>query len=183
MKVLLPLLASLLAFGCASAPPDTSSTTKEEPVVEAPPTVTKSEIFDQLHSGLFQADAAVKKIGDALDIARDVQSKVTPDLVDALKDMVATLDDAGAGLADATGGDAPTEAEVKADEGTYKSMRDRLVVLIDDTLKNIREQVGVAADLAENGPEITKKSCAKIDLLLNQVIDDLVGALEGLGAD
>jgi hypothetical protein len=182
MKVLLLLLASLILVGCEGAPPSAAPTIDSERTREEPEVQTTGVLYEQLHSGLFQADAAVRKIGDALDIAREIQAKVPPDLAEAMRDMVATLDDAGALLSDATGGDPPTEAQVKADETAFISKRSRLIVLVGNTLKQMREQMGVAADLADSGPASIQKSCAKVDALLNQVIDDLLGSLEALGA-
>jgi hypothetical protein len=176
----LALLLGLVVFGCSSTPPASTGSQKEEAAVQEAP-VTKVMLYEQLHSGMFQTDAAVKKVIDALDLARAIQAKATPDLAEAIKDMIDALDAAGAALADASGGEPPTQEQVDADEALYRSKRDRLVTVIDGTLKDIREQMGVAADLAENGPDAMKNGCAKVDILLNQVIDDLVGALDGLG--
>lgn len=175
----IPILAMILVAGCSSdspAPPppgkpDTPQTAQEPPKQEDP-------LYAQIHSGLFQADSAVKKISDALDLARAVQGKVTGDMVGPMKDMVQALDKDGSSLQDSVGSEPPTEDQVKQAPAKYQAQRDLLIEEINNVLKSIREQAGVADNLAD--PAV-KKDAAQLGDLFNRIIDDLVGARAALG--
>ncbi|HVT13260.1 MAG TPA: hypothetical protein VHE55_13425 [Fimbriimonadaceae bacterium] len=179
MRTFWILVAVALLAGCSSnqpapAPPtepDTHQTSQEPPKTEDP-------LYTQIHSGLFQADAAVKKISDALDLAREIQGKVTGDMAQPMKDMVQELDKDGSSLQDSVGGEPPTEEQVKQSPAKYQGQRDLLVDEINKVLKSIREQAGVADNLDQ--PAV-KTSAAKLGSLFDEIIDDLVGARTALG--
>lgn len=160
------------------APPATS-VQSEEPAKDPAPVT--SAVYDQLHAALFQADAAVEKIRKALDAAHEVEPKLPPDVAADVQDMIATLDDDGATLADRVGEDLPPVEEVAKDEAKYKGRVVELLSTIEDILKDVREQEGVAASLAEMGPPATVKDFEAIDELLCQAIDDLIEAKKTLG--
>lgn len=142
----------------------------------------RDALFEQLHAGLFAADPAVKKIGDAVDIARELEAKVTPDLVAGTKAMAEVLDHSGAALAEKTGEDPPSEDAVKKDPAKYKQKRDQLIATLKVVLHDIRDQEGIAAAFALNAAPDIKKLGASLDEALTGVIDDLEGALASLGA-
>lgn len=178
MRALWILVLAVMLAGCSndapappSGKPDAPPTTQEPPKQEDP-------LYAQLHSGLFQADAAVKKISDALDLARAIQGKVTGEMVGPMKDMVQALDKDGSSLQDSVGNEPPTEDQVKQTPAKYQAQRDLLVDEINNVLKSIREQAGVADNL---GDAAVKKDAAKLGDLFNRIIDDLVGARTALG--
>jgi len=175
-------LALVVACGCSS---NTSTTPSDNtPPVDTPtatPPAKPDPLYDQLHSGLFQADAAVKKLGDALDLAHDMQKKATGPFVEAMKDVVATIDDSGSSLAALTGGEPPTADQVAQNKAKYETQRSDLVNKIGDLLKDMREQEDAAADMVDNGNPEIQKLAKRLDDLLLQIIDDLKGALTALG--
>lgn len=189
MKPLLPLLCFplLLAAGCNTAPPPPPEKPQapvtddgKPPVVQENPVEKKDELYEQLHGGMFAVGTAVDKIAKASEMAKDMQATATPEDKEAVADLVATLDDTGATLAD-YGADGPTEDEVKSDRTKYSAKRSNMVDAITDSLKDLREQEGVMASMEEMASGKTKETAAKLDKLLNACIDDLMGALEELG--
>lgn len=177
MKLLVALIFAVTLVGCSNPPTD------PEPLAQTPPAKSEapaevdppmSPIYDQLHSAMFQADAAVGKLRQALDIAHQVETKLPPDIAEDIRDMIATLDDAGASLADRVGEELPKPEEVAKSEGKFKGKMTDLKILVDDILVDLREQEGVAASLVEMGPADTSKDFGKIDELLNQAIEDLL---------
>lgn len=183
MRWLFGIVLAAAIAGCSNSPPPAAEPKEAKQDFPAPEATIeqKDPLYEQLHAGMFQADSVVKKLGDALDIAKALQAKAKGDLVAPMKDMVAVLDDAGSSLAELSGGDPPTEEQVKKAPGTYQGKRDLLVKAVNDALHDLREQEGVAASLAEEGPPDGVKQFAELDKLLNACIDDLLGTLSALG--
>src|ERR1044072_2114036 len=152
MKLLVAGLLAIALVGCSPEVPPAEpepQPTVDKPVEPEPP---KSAVYDQLHSALFQADAALSKVREALDALQQVHSKNPPEIAEDLKDMAATLDDTGATLADRVGEELPPIEEVAKDEPKFKGKVTELRGMIDDVLVDLREQEGVAASLVEMGP-------------------------------
>lgn len=181
----LVLLLQLLALvGCSSDAPKSPNEPppKHEETVEPPKVEPKDPLFDQLHSGLFQADPAVKKLAEAVSLVKDIESKSTGNLQGYLKEtMIPTLDDAGATLADMTGEDPPTMEQIKADHPKYAAKRDTMINQISDLLRDVREEADAADDMATTAPPETLKESKRLNQLLSEIIDDLSGALSALG--
>ncbi|MFI5386398.1 MAG: hypothetical protein ACHQ50_09790, partial [Fimbriimonadales bacterium] len=185
MKGLWMLLVSGALLGCSSeapAPATKGSTPAQETPAPEATVEVKDPLYEQLHSGLYQADAAVRKIADALEVARGMQDKATDAYAEAMKNVVATIDDAGASLAALTGGDPPTLEQVKADHAKFVARRASLINQMSDILRDMREQQDAAGDMADNGPTEIRARAKKLDGLLTEIIDDLSGALTALGA-
>jgi hypothetical protein len=183
MKAVLALAAALLLIGCGaqSATPPAEDPQPQPEAVTPPPAPAKSAVYDQLHAAFFQADASIEKIRKALDIAQSTLDKLPEDVAPDVKDMIATLDDDGAVLADRTSEELPPIEEVAKDEDKYKGKVTEFLSVIEDVLQDIREQEGVAASLAEMGPPETVKSFEQIDEFLNQALDDLLECKKTLG--
>jgi|GEM_PF-2950672 len=182
MRLVCVLCTALLLVGCSNNAPAPQDTQPAEETPPAQTTPAKADpLFEQLHSGLFQADAAVKKLGDALDVAQDMQKKATGAFTEAMKDVVATIDDSGHSLAALTGGEPPTAEDVASNRSKYEAQRADLINQIGDILKDMREQEDAAADMTDNGNPEIQKPAKHLDELLTQIIDDLNGALSALG--
>ncbi|HWA83444.1 MAG TPA: hypothetical protein VG820_08435, partial [Fimbriimonadaceae bacterium] len=180
MRTIWILVAAILLAGCSNdnQPAPAPPTKPDSPQTSQEPSKPEDPLYTQIHSGLFQADAAVKKIADALDLSRDIQGKVSGDMVQPMKDMVKELDKDGSSLQDSVGTEPPTEDQVKQSPAKYQGQRDLLVDEINKVLKSIREQAGVADNLDQ--PAV-KASAAKLGSLFDEIIDDLVGARTALG--
>lgn len=183
MRVVWILCLALFIAGCsnnAPAPKDSTPVEETPPAQSAP--AKADPLYEQLHSGLFQADAAVKKLADALDIAQDMQKKATGSFAEAMKDVVATIDDSGHSLAALTGGEPPTAEDVANNRSKYQAQRADLINQISDILKDMRDQDDAADSMADIGNPEIQKPARHLDELLLQIIDDLKGALAALGA-
>lgn len=182
MKMWHLAIAAALACGCASAP---SVSPQPQPAPEV--TVEQKDPFDgQMSEGIKDSLAATRKLTTALKLARGLAGKAIPDLDEAMKDMVATLDDdralLGSLVADnLVGGEIPTPEAVGKRRSEFKSRRSPLLDAVSDTLVDLREQEGIAASLAVDGPDATKSGFGKLDDILNAAIDHLIVAKKALG--
>ncbi len=184
MRWALPLLA-IVAMGCHSALPDSPADPPAKAASTEPqqtlPVEKKDELYEQLHGGLFAVGAAVEKLGKASDLLHSLAKSAASEDRETIADMTGSVDDIGATLAD-FGEEGPSEEEVKADRKKFAAKRANMVDAIHDALQDLREQEGIAASMEEMGPAAIKKDAAALDKLLSGAIDDLVGALEELGA-
>ena len=186
MRIAWLLCFVALLAGCSSnptPPPQTQSGSGQnaDTTAEIPPTAP-DPLYEQIHSGLFQADAAVKKLGDALDLAKEMQKNAKGALAQAMPDIVNTIDDSGQALASLTGAEAPKPEDVAANKAKFETKRADLINQIGDILHDIRDQEDAAADQADNGDSDIRPIAKKLDELLLQIMDDLKGALTALGA-
>lgn len=174
-------------MGCSSegpklpVEPETKPVANGDGIVPENPVEKKDELYEQLHGGMFAIGAAVEKVGNALDLAKRMEGKAAAEDKEALKDLIAVLDDTGASLAD-YGGEGPTEDEVKGDRKKYTAKRLNLIELLNETLRDLREQEGVAAGMEQMTAEPLKSQAGKLNKLMGEIVDDLVGALEEMGA-
>ena len=180
MRVALALLVVTAVIACGKTSPQVSAS--NAPPAVSPKSEGQSTLYDQLHSGLFQADAAVKKLADAVDLAGEIEGKSKGDLAASIKnEMIPTLDDAGSTLASLTGDELPSAEDVAKQDATFQKRRADLIQKVNDILKDVREQEGSASDMALNQPPAIGDSAKRLDALLSEIIDDLLGALDGLG--
>ena len=167
--VLLSCLLGVLALlGCGDKKQAPSGTTT------LPENATPADkLYEQLRGGIFQIDASLGSIEDALKEAK-ATSPSTEDIRQSLEDIQASIDSAGEILAE----EAAVQPEKNGDVSSYDKRRAKLVELVNDALHDLRDARGIVDSLAgedDLGP--LEPVGVKIDVAM----DDLRGALEALG--
>ena len=172
LRFLLPLLVVAIAsLGCNSSAPQTPA--RLEPVK---PSGTHADLYDKLHSGHFQIDAALDSIEEALKEARATKP-TSADVKQSLDDIMDSIDSAGNALGDEVG-EEPHRDQVEKDLAKSEARRVNLCALVNDSLHDLRDARGIVDSLADsNGAGPLEPVGLKIDVAM----EDLRGALEALG--
>lgn len=174
-RMLVPCIFVLVAaIGCGQKSATNSVNQNSKP----PAVETKSpedQLYEQLHSGVFQLEAALDSIEESLKEAKG--TKATGNAKGSLTDIVNDIDSAGSSLAEEVD-DAPAKEAVAADMKSFEAKRKKLCDLVNDSLHDLRDARGIVDSLAEDGKDSPLENVgAKIDV----AIDDLKGALDALG--
>jgi hypothetical protein len=172
LRFLLPFLAvAVAAFGCnSSTPPPHAKADSDKPATK------HADLYDKLHSGHFQIDAALDSIEDALKEARATKPK-SADVKQSLDDIMDSIDSAGNALGDEVG-EEPHRDQVEKDLAKSEARRVNLCALVNDSLHDLRDARGIVDSLADsNGVGPLEPIGVKIDVAM----EDLRGALEALG--
>lgn len=172
------IFVALVLAGCSHAP---SAPPPGRIAAPGTPASERTSLYEQIHSGLYQLDSAVKKIADASDTARNIQDKAKGQWLTDIKGFATALDNAGSALAEKAGGEPPTEDQVAKKAAQYETKRKELIDLINDVLGDMKEGENLASSIATTAPAELKQDGAHLDQVLLQLIDDLRGALSTLG--
>lgn len=131
------------------------------------------KLYEQLRGGIFQIDASLGSIEDALKEAKEFSAS-GEDIRQSLEDIQASIDSAGEILAE----EAAVQPEKNGDVSTYDKRRVKLTELVNDALHDLRDARGIVDSLGgEDEPGPLESVGVKIDVAM----DDLRGALEALG--
>lgn len=167
--VLLSCLLGVLALlGCGDKKQGPSGTTT------LPENATPADkLYEQLRGGIFQIDASLGSIEDALKEAK-ASSQSTEDIRQSLEDIQASIDSAGEILAE----EAAVQPEKNGDVSSYDKRRAKLVELVNDALHDLRDARGIVDSL---GGEDDLGPLEPVGVKIDVAMDDLRGALEALG--
>ena len=173
MRALL-LLFSFVVFGCGKAPmPDVSAA--------AGPTVDRvAELRERDAQAAFGLDAASSSIADALEATRALASRAGGDAKEALLDVAAMLDSAGATLSE-YGDPPPALATFRKDEAGMAAARKKALGAALDALKELRDAQGTLDDLSGNAPEAVRDDLAEVGDRTDEAIDSVESAIPNLG--
>lgn len=164
------LIAAFALVGCAEKKEIASGPTP------LPDNATPADkLYEKLRGGVFQIDASLGSIEDALNEAKAANPS-TGDIKQSLEDIKASIDSAGEILAE----EAAVKPEKNGDIPSYEKRRVKLVELVNDALHDLRDARGIVDSLAgedDLGP--LEQVGVKIDVAM----EDMRGALRALGGE
>lgn len=133
------------------------------------------KLYEKLRGGVFQIDASLGSIEDALNEAKAANPS-TGDIKQSLEDIEASIDSAGEILAE----EAAVKPEKNGDIPSYEKRRVKLVEMVNDALHDLRDARGIVDSLAgENDLGPLEPVGVKIDVAM----EDLRSALKTLGGE
>lgn len=164
------LIAIFVVLGCGDKKENVSGPTT------LPDNATPADkLYEKLRGGVFQIDASLGSIEDALNEAKGTKAS-TGDIKQSLEDIEASIDSAGEILAE----EAAVKPEKNGDIPNYEKRRVKLVEMVNDALHDLRDARGIVDSLAgENDLGPLEPVGAKIDVAM----EDLRSALKTLGGE
>jgi hypothetical protein len=162
------LVGCLLAFALIGCSRGNAAAAQDPPLRSANATP-----YEKARSGLYQINAALDSIEVALAGAKAMPT-ASLDERESLMEVQEYLDSAGAGLAE----ESAVPVDKAADPSILELRRNKLIEVANDSLHDLREARGIVDSLAEGnltGP------LEPIGVKIDVAMDDLRGALEGLG--
>jgi hypothetical protein len=133
---------------------------------------------DGVHQGAYLLGQAASDLETAVDAAKKVKSaSKNADLKAAMNDVLQSLDDAGAGIADFTG-EPPELAEFKADFAKQDDRRLNAINASNDALHDLDDVGDTLSDFSD-GP--TAAALDDLESALDAAADNLTEAIKALG--
>jgi hypothetical protein len=158
-------LAVFLVAGCAK-----SVATGDTP---PPHLSTKPSTFERVRSGIYQINAGLDSIEEALKVAK-ASTAASIDIKESLEDVENSIDSAGEYLAE----EAAIEPNSQEPADKLEVRRKKLIDVVNDALHDLRDARGIVDSLAgetETGP------LENVGVAVDAAMDDLRGALDALG--
>jgi hypothetical protein len=173
--ILCCLVGAFAFIGCngeGGNKPGNGGPSNVPPVSQTP----AEKLYGQLHSAVYQLNAALDSIEEALKEAKASQAP-TIDLKQSLEEISASIDSAGETLGDEAA-EEPDKAKVAADMKAAETRKSKLIQLVNDALHDLRDARGIVDSLAS---ESDAGPLENVGLKIDQAMDDLRGVLEELG--
>lgn len=184
MKRALLIGLAACALGCSgggSAPANSTSGTAAQPPLQAEkPVDPEHKLYEQVRSGAVQLGGATDDVEDALRACEELLKTSTKEQKDALEDVKALIDSAGAGIADYTA-DVPEFEEFKKQLPQFDDQRLKAIQESNDSLHDLREARGMLDSLEANAPQESVSKFEDLASLVDVAIGDLSDAITSMG--
>jgi hypothetical protein len=134
---------------------------------------TKPSTFERVRSGIYQINAGLDSIEEALKVAK-ASTAASIDIKESLEDVENSIDSAGEYLAE----EAAIEPNSQEPAEKLEVRRKKLIDVVNDALHDLRDARGIVDSLAgetETGP------LENVGVAVDAAMDDLRGALDALG--
>jgi hypothetical protein len=146
----------------------------------AKPADPAQKLYEQLHAGAFQFDAALGSLNEAVQALRPLPNDQGGDTKEALLNVLDMLDSSGRTLADHN--DSPTVDEVRADVKQSDGQRIEAINDAIDAIREVRETQGVIGDMLNSAPPAKEKAgLTKADASIAEALEAMEEGVRLLG--